>query len=608
MINKLNTIKSVLLLLSLTSCTAGVIPTGEVDDQQKDKTTSKTPITIQASINHNTTRADATGEYLFKEGDQIGVSMIVDNQPAVVNVPFTLTNGKWVPKETIYYPDHDKKATLNFYFPYRNDMMPNDDLKGYIFLNTNQDNLGELEQFSTCELADVSESEAPLTINLDLQLIKIYFQVQAGVDYSLNDLQAANLDLTNCFTHAVYNFIPMTFDDFYGLDTINPAGTWTINNEKEVLEGKYCLIFPKTLSDMTEIVHLGDQQFSAIVPTKTLSGENIQAGHAYTFKMAPDNSNRTYSQSTVGIKVSLTDWVYHDSEDVDLIDHKATNGLIVKDLDFTKSRILSVMHDEQEVAILTKELGIDDTSNITVQQIKAYPIINGNIAWGSGLILQQDGTPDAATVYLKSDKTLSSLYVNGGLPIYAEPKVLVDPRNGHTYSLVRIGNLTWTGEDVHEKMTTDYTLLEKVSSIPPNSLNPLYVNCTDNTSYDYYFYPMATISNYNMVPNGWRLPSQTDIINLTKLFNNPECLLRSNSVNNSIESTGLNLNQSGYIKESTHVEEGQFAGLWIASQNNFLLFTIEPNTTGGYTYHLLTNQTERFDFNTSAMPVRWVME
>ncbi len=608
MINKLNAIKIVLLLLSLTGCTAGVIPTGEVDDQQDDKTTSKTPITIQTSSIHNTTKVDTSGEYLFQEGDQIGVSMIVDNQSAVVNVPFTLTDGKWIPQEKIYYPDHGKKATLNFYFPYRKDMMPNNDLKGYIFLNTNQDNLGKLEQFSTCELANVSESESPLTISLELQLIKIYFQIQAGVDYSLNDLQAANLDLTNCFTHAVYNFIPMAFDDYYGLDIINPAGVWNINNEKEVLEGKYCLIFPNALSDMTEIVHLGDQQFSAIVPTKTLSGENIQAGHAYTFKMAPDNSNRTYSQSTVGIKVSLTDWVYHDSEDVDLIDHEATNGLIAKELDFSKSHILSVMYDEQEVAILTKELEIDDTSNMAIQHIKAYPIQNGNIAWGAGLNLQENGLPDAATVYLKPDKTLSSFYVNGGLPIYAEPKVLVDARNGHTYPLVRVGNLTWTAEDLHEKMTTDYTLLEKTSTIPPNSLNPLYVTWADDTSYDHYFYPMATLSNYNMAPSGWRLPSQNDIINLTKLFNNPECLLRSNSVNNSNESTGLNLNQSGYIKESAHVEEGQFTGLWVASQNNFLLFTIEPNTTGGYTYHLLTSQTERFDFNTSAMPVRWVME
>lgn len=600
----MRTIFYLLLLLVCASCTTGVIPTNE--PEVNTETTSKTPIRITTStISSSATRADEVPvQYPFEEGDQIGVSMIVDSQPAIVNIPFTLTNGEWVPEENIYYPDHGKKATLSFYFPYKKDLLPNNDLKGYIHLSTNQSSLGKMEQFSTCQLSDITETNEPLVVKLELQLVKIYFQIESGVDYSLEDLQGATLKLTNCFTHGLYNFTPMSFDDFYGLDNLYPAGEWIIDTDKNVVKGEYCLIFPNAVTNMTEVIQIAGQQFSATVPTQTLSGESIQAGNAYTFKMAPNNTNRTYSQSSVSVEVSLTNWTNHATQEVNQNNHEATNGLIVKDLDFSESRILSMMHAEQEVAIITKELKAGDSDKETLHQIIAYPKINGTVEWDSGMVLTENGQPEEATVYLDQNKTLNASYTNGGLAIYAKPKVLVDKRNGHIYPLVRIGNLTWTTESVHEKMTTDYTPLEKVTAIPEHSLNPLYTTWVDAKARMHFFYPFSTFSNHHMTPDGWRLPNQTDIVELTKAYSNPELLLASSSTNN----IGLNLYQSGYMTEATHKNENSFTGLWVQRETDFLIFTIEPKATGGYQYHLYSTVTDLFNFETSAFPVRWVAE
>lgn len=597
-----------IILLLCASCTSGVIPTE--DPEVNPQTTSKTPIKISTTAIHKaSTRAIGDSkEYIFQKGDQIGVSMIVDNQPAVVNVPFTLTDGKWIAQEDIYYPDHGKRATLSFYFPYQKDLFPNNDLKGYIHLSSNQKDLGKMEKFSTCQLVDIVKTKEPLVVNLQLQLVKIYFQIQSGSDYSLEELKAATLELKDCFTHSIYDFTPMNFDDYYGLDILNPVGEWAIDNDANIIKGEYCLVFPNTASKMTEVLHIGEQQFSATVPTKTQAGENIQAGNAYTFKMTPNNANRTYSESSVSVEVSLTNWTYHEIEDLETDSHEATNGVMIKDLDFSESRILSIMHAEQEVAVLTQELKTDEANNTALKQIKVYPETNGTVDWDNGIILSENGNPTEATVYLKSDNSLSTSYINGGLAIYTEPKVLVDKRNGHIYPLVRIGNLTWTAENVHEKMTTDYTPLEEVATIPANSLNPLYTTWVDTKSNLHYFYPLATFSSYPMIPAGWRLPTQEDIVTLTKTYNNPEYLLASSTINNSASNIGLNLSQSGYISESTHEGENSFSGLWVQRETDFFIFTIEPKTTGGYGYHLYSKETDLYNFDTSALPVRWVAE
>ncbi len=604
----MNNIIKLLLLVVFTSCTTGVIPTNETEVNSESN--SKTPIKITATIKQSTnTRAGGSPEpYTFRLGDEIGVSMSVDNQPAVVNVPFTLTEEGWVAEEDIYYPDHGKKATLSFYFPYKKDLLPNNDLKGYIHLSTNQQSLGKMEQFSTCQLTDITKTDEALKVNLELQLVKIYFQMQPGADYTLEELQASTLELTDCFTHGVYEFTPMSFNDYYGLDNLHPAGEWVIDNEANIIKGEYCLIFPNALNSMTEIVHINDQQFSASVPTKTMNGESIQAGNAYTFKMTPNNSNRTYSHSSVSVEVNLTDWIYHDTEEITQQNHVATNGLIIKELDFSESKILSIMHTEKEVGVITKELKIDDSNNTALEQIIAYPKTNNEINWNAGIVLSENGNPAEATVYLNPDYTLSDLYTNGGLGIYSEPKVLMDKRNGHIYPLVRIGNLTWTTENVHEKMTTDYSPLEKVTAIPANSLNPLYTTWTDTKSTEHFFYPLATFSSYQMTPAGWRLPNQNDIVELTKMYNNPEYLLASSTTNNVASKIGLNLNQSGYIEEATHKNENSFTGLWVQRETDFLIFTIEPKATGGYAYHLYSTEADLFNFDTSAFPVRWVAE
>lgn len=590
-----------------TACTSGVIPT---DESTKVILHSQTPVTISTSSIHSTkTRADEVPDkYTFKEGDQIGVTMIVDNQPAVTNVPFTLTAGKWVAEEDIYYPDHGKKATFSFYFPYQKDFLVQDDLKGYLQLSSNQKDLGQLEHFSTCQLKDVTETEEALKVDLKLQLVKIFFQIQSGADYTLEELQSANLELTNCFTHGVYDFFAMNFNDFYGLDNLYPAGDWVIDADANVIKGKYCLIFPNTETNMTEAVYIGGQKFSATVPTKTQSGESIQSGNAYTFRLTPNNSNRTYSHSSISVEISLTSWTYHDTEDVSTNTHTATNGLVVKDLDFSSSKILSMMHEEQEVAVLTRELKVDKITSTAEIQIKVYPKKDNVVDWESGIVLSKDGIPEEATVYLASDNTLSTSYKNNGQSIYTEPKVLLDKRNGHTYPLVRVGNLTWTAENAHERMTIDYTPLEKVSVIRANSLNPLYTTSTDSESNVHYFYPSATLANYRMSPAGWRLPTQADIVELTKTFNNPEYLLASSTADDTANKTGLNLIDCGYIEEAEHKCKNSFAALWAQESNDFLIFTLEPKPTSGYGYHLYSEKSEVLDVTTSAVPVRWVAE
>lgn len=482
-------------------------------------------------------KGDAIGLYVLLQPSHIDQARYIDNEKLMCSDLSSL-----VPENTLYYPKgEDIKCDFVSYYPYVESGVPAKENGLDVSIRTDQssDEALSYSDFMVATNKDISPSNnmVPLSFEHKLCKVQIVLNPLSGEDADAILNSDPEIILSGFHSKATYNMESETFSSFNAPGSIHPYGTWNLDNGR--LTGKEANLIPEPLTDGHRIVlKINDKSYNCVFP----------ANHA----LASGNRNQitvNYS-SSAGIEAQSLDYgigSWTDGMKGDTTPAENTTHINLNDLTFKESGIYRVMSDGKQVAQICKEYLLAD--NIQTQAIVAYPFKNGKADLTNGTLisfLNADNTPIGGRVAWTANNTLT--YTPGrdnpvnyfyltpqpaitftapasALPVWLEKDMLTDIRGQEkiVYPIVKIGKQYWMAANLQAAKYTDgKNITNKNNSTTATA--GYYSGTLNNLKVR--FYNMAALETGKVLPNGWKLPDDTDWSSLRKYLNNDASLLK----------------------------------------------------------------------------------
>lgn len=481
-------------------------------------------------------KGDAIGLYVLIQPSHLDQSRYIDNEKLMCSDLSSL-----VPENTLYYPkDDDIKCDFISYYPYVESGVPakGNGLDVSIRTDQNSDEALSYSDFMVATNKDISPSNnmVPLSFEHKLCKVQIVLNPLSGEDADAILNSNPEIILSGFHSKATYNMESETFSSFNAPESIHPYGTWNLENGR--LTGKEANLIPEPLTDSHRIVlKINDKSYNCVFP----------ANHA----LANGNRNQitvNYS-SSAGIEAQSLDYgigSWTEGMKGDTTPAENPTNIHLNDLTFKESSIYRVMNDGKQVAQICKEYLLSD--NINAQAIVAYPFkdgkadltdgtlisflnaasaIGGRVAWTADNTLSYTPGRDNPVnyFYLTPQPAITFTAPASALPVWLEKDILTDIRGQEkiVYPIVKIGRQYWMAANLQAAKYTDgKNITNKKNSTTATA--GYYSGTLNNLKV--IFYNMAALETGKVLPNGWKLPDDTDWSALRKYLNNDASLLK----------------------------------------------------------------------------------
>ena len=251
-----------LSLLGLASCSND-------DSTEAPVSAKETPMTFDV-VHPSQTRATATD---FESGDKIGVYIAKADMPleiggnALNNEPLTLTSGKWIPSQNLFWD----KGTYNAYayYPYMNVTSIEDQPVSVATDQTTAETNGTLSGYEASDLLyartpNVAASTSPVTLNFKHVMSKLTIRLVKGEDFEGDMPTDAEI--------FIHNTVPTaTFDLSAGIVTRDVKGKKaTIKARQESNFQFGAIIVPQRIDNRVPLVEVIMKGVSYLFESKFL--------------------------------------------------------------------------------------------------------------------------------------------------------------------------------------------------------------------------------------------------------------------------------------------------------------------------------------------------
>jgi uncharacterized protein (TIGR02145 family) len=478
------------------------------------------PISLSTSIQSRVEGSqfghlDTIGVYLLSDGEAMSGNRYLDN------IPFYFENAKPVSKEMLFYPYDASKCSFISYFPYRQYAITAGSGSLMVSVSGNQQSKEDFaaSDFMLAKTKDVVPSKKAVALHHEHQFSLLDIALEPTSGTTAEDLKAANpkVTLLDVYTRGYFDVETEKISSLEVTDDIIPNGDWKVVDGK--LIGKSVILVPQPVS--------GDASFIKL----TIGGRDLiySLGNDFTFDVAKRNTLTIPCSETKinNISITIADWI--GGEDKNAQSVPVTGGIPLASLPFDRSKVCNLYSNKVLVGQICKEYLLGN--NIDAQAIVAYHVVNGKVDSANGTILKILGgaastgcgtvkwtssntllytsgnRKNAVAVYVGKSNVISGTKPEDAQSISVEPYMMVDKRGGEskTYSVVKIGSQYWMAEDLVATTETDGSAISQKEELNDTETSPCYISKNGSI-----FYNEETINTLKMVPDGWKIPSETD--------------------------------------------------------------------------------------------------
>ena len=548
------------LFISFLSCV------NNLDFDEEDSKGSYS-IALSTRILHHETRVAGDD---FEIGDEIG--LFVMNQPALIdqerhvdNIKYTYSSAyEFSPEKTIFFADEDVLSDFISYYPYKKNAVKQGESTIEVEIYTNQD---EQNYFSNSDfLVAVSTGIYPSLEAVNLvfkhKLSKICIQINPGNGYTAEELLEYNpeIRIKDVYTKAIYDFADDSFESFNTISDVSLNGEWEIENG--LLVGKNVILLPQSLQTGHALVEV------------TINGREFLGGlsneHSFEKGAAVDLEMTLTPKADAAkcvLNTRIDGWKPADKQKISM--NETASHIKLSSIDFAQSNVYTVINKGKQVAEICKEYLVYE--GVKAQAIVVYPIFDDKVDLSNGLVAQVleesdkkhgghlawntstngvtyiEGSSSVINVfYITEDGSIVTTRPENPLQLLAKPHRLVDTRGFETitYPIVKIGTQYWMRGNLKTTKYTDGKPIEFTDDFSASEAR----YCQNG---NYFYYNSQTIATGMLVPEGWKIGSNSDWEQLKQYIGNDASVLKNGASWKNSKSEYPYTNLSGFNAVAT---------------------------------------------------------
>ncbi len=561
------------------------------------------PITISSPVLQYLPSSRMTGS-AFEDKDSIGLYVVeqpesLSGKRYLENIKFTKRSDRFEPELPVYYPPKKGKCDFYSYYPYRTAKVVAGKSTITVAVNADQSTTAGYyaSDFLVAKELGISPSNEVVKLPHSHKMCKLNLVVELKGDaYSIEEIKTADpvINLQGLFTEGVYDFANGQITALDKKSDMRLFGAWRTENGK--LVGKSVIAMPQVVTGGTKMLKMqvDGRTFSGTLPADLA----LESGKICTLTFSYNH------QIGMGeLEPSIKDWADGDSVGMDGQEEKNDSFVSVSANDFEETSVISIMNQDNVVAMVCKEYLRSATENH--QAVVVYPAKAGTIDWQRGRILHLLGSsekvhggtlswnmegksftyvpgnmPPVPGFYIVKDNGITFDKPEIALQVEARKCFLTDARGTEVinYPIVKIGTQYWTRSNLCTRKFTDGTTLPLLDE--KNTVAGYREHGTEC------FYSQNAIGSDKFVPAGWSVPAQADWEALLSYVKNDVSTLKSGSLwkpgNNNLSGFGCELTGLFTIETDKNVSYydygDKYSAYWsMMSENKYLLIKSDPN-------------------------------